>query len=105
MAPNKSNIYAIGDLLGYGDLQWAMLLGAGAGLVYALGEGGIIPAWGNGQRLPAIGRLMLAAALAGLLAMGADTGQGALLLGLCGIGAAKMAELVTASAISIRRGL
>lgn len=82
------------------------MLGAIGGVVYAAGEHGFISAWRGdmGKRSPALVRLVMGSIVFCCLALSAETTRGFWLLGIAGIGAAKMAELVTSSAIEAVRG-
>ena len=84
----------------------AAILGALVGAIYSLGEHGIIRSWkGKTQEpLPPGWRFALALTFMGAVAYDAETWQGFLLVGLTGVGALKLAELLTSAIIETVRG-
>lgn len=75
-----------------------------AGLIYAVGEAGLIAHWGV-RRLPAAARLGLALMLGAFLAADA-TSWAAFVVRVCAVvGAAKLAELATTTALAAARAM
>jgi hypothetical protein len=88
-------------------LSYGIIIGALAGVLYGLGEGGVLRNWrGRGaEPTPAALRLFLALGLAATAAAQAETDRGFLLVALCSVGAAKLADLATRTLIDAVRWL